>query len=334
LLSDALSVSFDPRIGHDYFADFESRYDYYHKVEFKVPFDLDYFNKITKGGVSRKTLNILLAGPNVGKSLFMCHFAAANVMMGKKVLYITLEMAEEEISKRIDANLLNITMDDLIVMPRDLYVRKMSNLRSKTMGDFIVHEYPTASASVQHFRMLLNDLKIKKNFIPDIIYVDYLNICASSRVKQGGSVNSYTYIKSIAEEIRGLAVEFDLPIFTATQTTRGGFNSSDPGLEDTSESFGVPAIADFLVALVTTDDLVALNQIMVKQLKNRYADKEVNKRFVVGIDRPKMKLYDTEISAQSNIMDSNQTPTQVESPTQKWGRDGDVNKDKFKRLKV
>jgi replicative DNA helicase len=322
LLTQALAVTFDPNVGHDYLEDFEERYEYYHRVEHKIPFDLDFFNKITKNGFSRKTLNIFLAGTGVGKSLTMCHIAAACLAQGKNVLYITLELAEEEVAKRIDANLMNITIDDLLQLPQDLYLKKASVLKNKSQGKLIVKEYPTASASTLHFKALLNELHLKKSFKPDIIFVDYLNICASSRIKPGGNVNSYTYIKSIAEELRGLAVEFEVPVVSATQTNRTGFTSSDVGLEDTSESFGLPATADFMAALISTEQLQELNQIMVKQLKNRYADPSTNKRFVVGIDRAKMKLYDVEQSAQIDIVDSGQT-TQTNN-----------NRDKFKSLKV
>lgn len=307
ILSDALAVSFDEHIGHDYTEDFESRYDFYHRKEEKIPFDLDFFNKITKGGVSYKTLNIILAGTGVGKSLFMCHMAAACLNQGKNVLYITMEMAEEKIAERIDANLLNVNLDDLGSLSRQDYERKISNLKSKTDGKLIIKEYPTASASVLHFKTLLNELYLKRKFKPDIIFVDYLNICCSSRLKYGANVNTYLYVKAIAEELRGLAVETGVPIFSATQTTRSGFTSSDPGLEDTSESFGLPATADFMFALVSTEELEKLNQIQVKQLKNRYSDPNKNKRFVVGIDRGKMKLYDVENSAQNDLVDSGQS---------------------------
>ena len=322
LLTQALAVTFDPNVGHDYLEDFEERYEYYHRVEHKIPFDLDFFNKITKNGFSRKTLNIFLAGTGVGKSLTMCHIAAACLAQGKNVLYITLELAEEEVAKRIDANLMNITIDDLLQLPQDLYLKKASVLKSRTNGKLIVKEYPTAGASSMHFKALLNELNLKKSFKPDIIFVDYLNICMSSRVKPGSNINSYTYIKSIAEELRGLAVEFEVPLVSATQTTRSGFTSSDVGLEDTSESFGLPATADFMFALISTEELQDLGQIMVKQLKNRYNDPTQNKRFVLGIDRAKMKLYDVENSAQIDIVDSGQVPQTKNS------------RDKFKSLKV
>ena len=304
LLSDALGVSFDNNIGHDYTQDYDSRYDSYHKVESRIRFDLDLFNKITKGGLPIKTLNIALAGTGVGKSLFMCHVAAGNMSQGQNVLYITMEMAEEKIAERIDANLLNIDLDELRTISKEDYTRKFSALKSKTQGKLIIKEYPTAGASVLHFRALLNDLALKKNFRPDIIFIDYLNICCSARIKPGANVNSYSYIQAIAEELRGLAVEFCVPIVSATQTTRSGFSNSDPGLEDTSESFGLPATADFMFALVSNEELEALNQILVKQLKNRYGDPNLYKRFVLGIDRAKMRLYDVEESAQQDIADA------------------------------
>jgi len=304
LLSDALGVSFDNNIGHDYTQDYDSRYDSYHRVESRIRFDLDLFNKITKGGLPIKTLNIALAGTGVGKSLFMCHVAAGNLSQGQNVLYITMEMAEEKIAERIDANLLNIDLDELRTISKEDYTRKFSALKAKTQGKLIIKEYPTAGASVLHFRALLNDLALKKNFRPDIIFIDYLNICCSARIKPGANVNSYSYIKAIAEELRGLAVEFSLPVVSATQTTRSGFSNSDPGLEDTSESFGLPATADFMFALITTEELEQLGQIMVKQLKNRYSDPNNYKRFVIGIDRSKMKLYDAEPDAQNGIIDS------------------------------
>ena len=304
LLSDALGVSFDNNIGHDYTQDFDSRYDSYHKVESRIRFDLDLFNKITKGGLPIKTLNIALAGTGVGKSLFMCHVAAGNLSQGQNVLYITMEMAEEKIAERIDANLLNIDLDELRTISKEDYTRKFSALKAKTQGKLIIKEYPTAGASVLHFRALLNDLALKKNFRPDIIFIDYLNICCSARIKPGANVNSYSYIKAIAEELRGLAVEFALPVVSATQTTRSGFSNSDPGLEDTSESFGLPATADFMFALVTNEELEALGQILVKQLKNRYGDPNLYKRFVLGVDRSKMRLYDVEESAQQDIADA------------------------------
>ena len=303
LLSDALSVSFDPSIGHDFIDDSDSRWDFYHRVEERVPFDLDYLNKITKGGVPKKSLNIILAGTGVGKSLAMCHMASANLLDGKNVLYVTMEMAEEKIAERIDANLLNVSLEDLANLPKQMYDKKLDRVKGKTSGKLIVKEYPTASAHVGHFRHLLNELRLKRQFMPDIIYVDYLNICMSHRIRTGSNVNSYTLIKSIAEELRGLAVEKNVPIISATQTTRSGFTNSDLGLEDTSESFGLPATADFMFALISTEELEDLNQIMVKQLKNRYNDPTLHKRFVVGVDRAKMRLYDVEQSAQDDVLD-------------------------------
>lgn len=304
ILSDALAVSFNNSIGHDYIEDSDSRYEFYHKHEERIPFDLDYFNKITKGGLPSKTLNIALAGTGVGKSLFMCHVAASCMVQGKNVLYITLEMAEERIAERIDANLLNVRVEDLDKLTKEEYNKKVSRVKKKTTGKLIIKEYPTASASVTHFRALLNELNLKRNFRPDIIFIDYLNICTSSRIKHSANINSYTYVKSIAEEIRGLAVEFDVPIVSATQTTRSGYNSSDPGLEDTSESFGLPATADLMFALISSEELEELGQIMVKQLKNRYADPSAYKRFVVGVDRSKMRLYDAEQSSQDDLIDT------------------------------
>jgi len=320
ILSDALSVTFDNHVGHDYLDDHNSRFDFYHRIEEKVSFDLDMFNKITKGGLSKKTLNIALAGTGVGKSLFMCHMAAGVLTQGKNVLYITMEMAEERIAERIDANLLNLTMDELKVVDRDIYEGRIDKIAKKTQGKLIIKEYPTAGAHTGHFRALLEELKLKRDFKPDIIYIDYLNICASQRMKQGGSVNSYTYIKSIAEEIRGLAVEYNVPIVSATQTTRGGFTNSDPGLEDTSESFGLPATADFMFALVSNEELEGLNQIIVKQLKNRYNDPSYFKRFVVGIDRAKMKLYDVEASAQTGLADAGQDDDEPMFDKSNFGR--------------
>ncbi len=310
ILSEALSVSFDDHIGHDYFADADSRYEFYHLKEDKIQFDLDMFNKITKGGLPRKTLNIALAGTGVGKSLFMCHQAASCLMEGKNVLYITLEMAEERIAERIDANLFNVDIKSIIELPKPMYDTKVQKITKKTHGQLIIKEYPTASAHAGHFRALLNELHLKKNFTPDIIFIDYLNICSSSRYK-GTIVNSYTFVKAIAEELRGLAVEANLPIVSATQTTRSGFGSTDVDLTDTSESFGLPATADFMFALISTEELEALNQIMVKQLKNRYNDPTMFKRFVVGIDRSKMKLYNVEDSAQKNIVDSGQDDSEI-----------------------
>ena len=306
ILSDALSVSFDNHIGHDYLNDYEERYEAYHKKEDKIPFELEYFDKITKGGLPNKTLNIALAGTGVGKSLFMCHMASSVLLQGKNVLYITLEMAEEKIAERIDANLLNVNIQDITDLPKPMFDSKVNNLAKKTQGSLIIKEYPTASAHSGHFKALLQELALKKSFKPDIIFIDYLNICASSRYKAGSNVNSYSFIKAIAEELRGLAVESNLPIVSATQTTRSGFGSSDIDLTDTSESFGLPATADLMFALISTEELEGLGQIMVKQLKNRYNDPTMNKRFVVGIDRAKMRLYDVEQSAQSDILDSGQ----------------------------
>ena len=305
ILQEALAVSFDDHIGHDYIEDYADRFDFYHRNESKIPFDLSLFNKITKGGIPNKTLNVALAGTGVGKSLFMCHMAAASLLQGKNVLYITLEMAEEKIAERIDANLLNVNIKDIEDLPEQLFESKVTRLAQKTNGKLIIKEYPTASAHSGHFKALLNDLSLKKSFKPDIIFIDYLNICASSRYK-GALVNSYTYVKAIAEELRGLAVEFDLPIVSATQTTRSGYGSSDVDLTDTSESFGLPATADLMFALISTEELENINQIMVKQLKNRYNDLNLFKRFVVGIDRAKMRLYDVEDSAQVDIVDSGQ----------------------------
>ena len=306
ILSDALAVSFDNNIGHDYLQNYSERYEFYHRKEDKIEFDLEYFNKITKDGLPNKTLNIALAGTGVGKSLFMCHVASAALLQGRNVLYITLEMAEERIAERIDANLLNVPIQQLVDLPRSTFENKVTSLSKKTQGTLIIKEYPTASAHSGHFKALLNELALKKSFRPDIIFIDYLNICASSRHKPNGSANSYSYIKSIAEELRGLAVEFNVPIVSATQTTRSGYGNSDVELTDTSESFGLPATADLMFALISTEELEALGQIMVKQLKNRYNDPTVFKRFVVGIDRAKMRLYDVEQSAQKDILDSGQ----------------------------
>ena len=303
ILNDALAISFDTNIGHNFLDDATSRFDFYHRKEIRIPFNLDFFNRITKGGLPRKTLNVALAGTGVGKTLFMCHTAAGNLLDGKNVLYITMEMAEERIAERIDANLLDITVDQLSTISREEYDRKIARIRGKTTGKLIIKEYPTSSAGSANFRHLLNELKLKKNFIPDIIYIDYINICASSRVKYNSSVNSYTYIKAIAEELRGLAVEFNVPIVTATQTTRSGYSNSDVDLTDTSESFGLPATADFMFALITSEELEGLNQILVKQLKNRYNDPSRHKRFVIGVHRAKMKLYDVEEDAQDGLVD-------------------------------
>ena len=325
ILSDALAVSFDTHIGHDYLIDYEERFESYHRKEDKIEFDLEFFNKITKGGLPNKTLNIALAGTGVGKSLFMCHVASAALLQGKNVLYITLEMAEEKIAERIDANLLNIPIQDITDLPKPMFESKVTNLAQKTQGTLIIKEYPTASAHSGHFKSLLQELALKKSFKPDIIFIDYLNICASSRYRAGSNVNSYSYIKAIAEELRGLAVEANLPIVSATQTTRSGFASSDVDLTDTSESFGLPATADLMFALISTEDLEGLNQILVKQLKNRYNDPTIFKRFVVGIDRAKMRLYDCEQSAQEDLVDSGQE--EEYTPEEK------TFKDKFNQFK-
>ena len=324
ILSDALAVSFDNHIGHDYLQDYEERYEFYHQTEEKIPFDLEFFNRITKGGLPNKTLNIALAGTGVGKSLFMCHVASSILLQSKNVLYITLEMAEEKIAERIDANLLSVDIQQLDQLPKMMFDSKVNKIAKKTQGQLIIKEYPTASASVGHFRALLNDLALKKAFKPDIIFIDYLNICASSRYSKLGNVNSYSYIKAIAEELRGLAVEANVPIVSATQTTRSGYGSSDVDLTDTSESFGLPATADLMFALISTEELEEINQIMVKQLKNRYNDPTLNKRFVVGIDRAKMRLYDVEQSAQNDIVDANQ---EVDATTKSLS-------EKFAKLKV
>jgi replicative DNA helicase len=306
ILSDALAVSFDTHIGHDYLLDYEERYESYHRKEEKIEFDLEYFNKITKGGLPNKTLNIALAGTGVGKSLFMCHVASSVLLQGRNVLYITLEMAEERIAERIDANLLNVPIQDMAELPKQMFESKVTNLAKKTQGTLIIKEYPTASAHSGHFKALLNELALKKSFRPDIIFIDYLNICSSSRYRGNSNINSYTFVKAIAEELRGLAVEFNVPIVSATQTTRSGYGSSDVELTDTSESFGLPATADLMFALISTEELEGLGQILVKQLKNRYNDPTIYKRFVVGIDRAKMRLYDCEQSAQNDILDNGQ----------------------------
>ena len=306
ILSDALAVSFDNHIGHDYLQDYEERYEFYHQKEEKIPFDLEFFNKITKGGLPNKTLNIALAGTGVGKSLFMCHVASSCLLQDKNVLYITMEMAEEKIAERIDANLLNVGIQDIVDLPKPMFSTKVNNITKKTMGSLVIKEYPTASAHSGHFKALLTELSLKKSFKPDIIFVDYLNICASSRYRANANVNSYSYIKAIAEELRGLAVETNVPIVSATQTTRSGYGSSDVELTDTSESFGLPATADLMFALISTEELEDLNQILVKQLKNRYNDPTIYKRFVIGIDRAKMRLYDCEQSAQNDLIDTNQ----------------------------
>ena len=329
ILTDALAVCFDNAVGHDYFDDAEERFEFYHKIEERIPFDLDFFNKITKGGLPQKTLNIALAGTGVGKSLFMCHMAASCLSQGKNVLYITLEMAEERIAERIDANLMNISMEDLHDLPKKMFDDKITKLQKKTNGKLIVKEYPTATAHSAHFRGLIKELAIKRTFKPDMIFIDYLNICASSRLKGATNVNSYTYIKSIAEELRGLAVECNVPIMSATQTTRSGFTSSDLGLEDTSESFGLPATADFMFALISNEELEGLNQIVVKQLKNRYNDPTVNKRFVLGIDRSKMRLYDCEQKEQKDLVDSGQDEV-VFDKTDFGSKSKDNNYENFK----
>ena len=311
ILSNALAVSFDTQVGHDYIEQSSERFDFYHTVEEKIPFDLEFFNKITKGGMPNKTLNIVLAGTGVGKSLFMCHVAAASLMQSKNVLYITLEMADKKIAERIDANLMNISLDDLHDLPKRMFESRIEKIQKKTHGQLIVKEYPTASAHCGHFRALFNELALKKSFRPDIVFVDYLNICSSSRFKMGASINSYSYIKSIAEEMRGLAVEFNIPIMSATQTTRSGFVSTDIGLEDTSESFGLPATADLMFAIISTEELEKLNQMLVKQLKNRYNDLTINKRFIIGIDRAKMKLYNVSQNAQDDLVDAGQEAATV-----------------------
>jgi archaellum biogenesis ATPase FlaH len=330
ILSTALGVSFDQAIGHDYIDDADGRFEFYNRTEERIPWDLDYFNKITKGGIPNKTLNVCLAGTGVGKSLFMCHNAASVLQQGKNVLYITMEMAEERIAERIDANLMDLPIQQLESLPKDVFSEKIQKIAKGTIGKLLIKEYPTGAAHSGHFRALLNELKLKKKFAPDIIYIDYLNICSSSRMKaMGGSINSYTYIKAIAEELRGLAIEFNLPIMTATQTTRSGFSNTDVGLEDTSESFGLPATADLMFALIATEELDELNQVMVKQLKNRYNDPTKFKRFVVGIDRARMKLYDVEESAQSDIMSDMSIP---DKPIATWG--DRENKDTFAEFKV
>jgi archaellum biogenesis ATPase FlaH len=308
ILSEALSVGFDNSVGHDYLLDAASRFDFYHRVETRIPFDLEYFNKITNGGMPNKTLNVVLAGTGVGKSLFMCHVAAATLAQNKNVLYITMEMAEERIAERIDANLMNLDMDQLHDLPKTLYDNRIDKIKDKTHGRLIIKEYPTAGAHCGHFKSLLNELSLKQSFHPDIIIVDYLNICTSSRIKQGAGVNSYTYIKAIAEEMRGLAVEHNVPILSATQTTRGGYANTDVDLTDTSESFGLPATVDFMFALISTEELEGLNQLMVKQLKNRYNDPTTNRKFMIGVDRAKMKLYDVEATAQKGLSQSGQEP--------------------------
>ena len=329
LLSDALAISFDNSVGHDYLENSDDRFDFYHRHEERIPFDLEFFNKITKGGLPAKTLNIALAGTGVGKSLFMCHVAAGCMSQGKNVLYITMEMSEERIAERIDANLLNVTMDELTNLSKELYDKRIQKLREKTVGKLIIKEYPTASASATHFRTLLNELNLKKSFVPDIIFIDYLNICCSSRIKAGANINSYTYVKAIAEELRGLAVEFGVPVVSATQTTRSGYSSSDPGLEDTSESFGLPATADLMFALISSEELEEMGQIMVKQLKNRYNDPGYYKRFTLGIDRAKMRLYDIEQSGQDGLTDAGQ-----DKPLNTFGNREKPQKKSFDGFKV
>jgi len=324
LLTDALSVNFDPHVGHDYLLDSDDRYAFYHRVEKKIPFDLEFFNKITQGGLSSKTLNVALAGTGVGKSLFMCHVSSSALSQGNNVLYITLEMSEERIAERIDANLMNIRLDDLVSLPKQMYEKKIEDLKSTVKGRLIIKEYPTAAASTNHFRALLNELNLKRNFKPDIIFVDYINICSSARIRPGQYVNSYSYIKSIAEELRGLAVEFDVPIMSATQTNRAGFQNTDVGLEDTSESFGLPATADFMFALITNENLETDGQILIKQLKNRYSDITSNKKFLVGVDRAKMRLIDLGDASQSNLVDTGKEESDVpvfDTPSKKTKKD-------------
>ena len=326
ILSDALSVSFDTHIGHDYIEDSDERYEFYHKVEQKVSFDLDFFNTITGGGTPQKTLNVVMAGTGVGKSLFMCHHAANCLSQNLNVLYITCEMAEERIAERIDANLMDITMDDLKDLPKQMYDKKLNTKTAGITGKLIIKEYPTATANANHFRILLDELSMKKKFKPDVIFIDYLNICASARLKSGGNINTYQYVKSIAEELRGLAVEYNVPVWSATQTNRTGFSSTDVGLEDTSESFGLPATADFMFALIATDELDEQNQVLVKQLKNRYNTTVVNRKFILGINRAKMKLYDVKKDQQSGLVQSNQSDTSVLGS----GFDGESFDEKFK----
>lgn len=326
ILSDALSVSFDQSIGHDFVEDSDSRYEYYHRKEERIPFDLEYFNKITNGGLPKGTLNLLISGTNVGKTLTKCHFASHYLQIGKNVLYITLEMSEEEIGKRIDANLMNVSMDDLMNMSKEMFDRKIQKLKSNTIGKLVIKQYPTSSAGVIHFRNLINELNLKKNFMPDIVIVDYMNICASARLKLSSSVNMYSYVKAIAEELRGLAVEFRIPILSSSQFNRSGGASSDPNMEDVSESHGTSMTADWIVALISTEELESLGQLMIKQIKSRYSDKNINKRFVIGIDRAKMKLYDLESSAQNDIIGSEQSLSKAETFRQM--------KNKFEGFKV
>lgn len=334
LLSDALSVSFDTHIGHDYIEDADERFDFYHKVEEKIPFDLDFFNSITKGGTPQKTLNIVIAGTGVGKSMFLCHHAANCLVQNKNVLYITCEMAEERIAERIDANLMDISMDDLKSLPKQMYDKKIERVSSGVTGKLIVKEYPTASANSNHFRSLLDELEIKKKFVPDIIFIDYLNICASSRYKQNGNVNSYMYIKSIAEELRGLAVERNVPIFSATQTNREGFSNTDVSLENTSESFGLPATADFMFALISTEELEDAGHIMIKQLKNRYNDTAVNRKFILGLDRGKMKFYDVDASESADLSGANTQDTDEFGSGFNYGRQFSNNQEKMSEWRV
>lgn len=333
LLSVALGVSFNEHIGHDYILDAEDRFDFYHKVEKKTPFDLEFFNTITNGGTPNKTLNVVIAGTGVGKSMFLCHHAANCLTQNLNVLYITCEMAEERIAERIDANLFNISMDELKQLPKSMYDSKIEKIKSNVKGNLIVKEYPTATANVNHFRALLDELKIKKRFVPDIIFIDYLNICASARIKNGGNVGSYFYIKAIAEELRGLAVEYDVPVFTATQTNRSGFSNTDVGLEDTSESFGLPATADFMFALIATEELEELNQILVKQLKNRYNDTAVNRKFVLKIDRSKMKFEDVQLEDQE-LIDANQTQTSSGNGFDQKSFEKNFDKTKFENWNI
>ena len=333
LLSVALGVSFNEHIGHDYILDAEDRFDFYHKVEKKTPFDLEFFNTITNGGTPNKTLNVVIAGTGVGKSMFLCHHAANCLTQNLNVLYITCEMAEERIAERIDANLFNISMDELKQLPKSMYDSKIEKIKSNVKGNLIVKEYPTATANVNHFRALLDELKIKKRFVPDIIFIDYLNICASARIKNGGNVGSYFYIKAIAEELRGLAVEYDVPVFTATQTNRSGFSNTDVGLEDTSESFGLPATADFMFALISTEELEELNQILVKQLKNRYNDTAVNRKFVLKIDRSKMKFEDVQLEDQE-LIDANQTQTSSGNGFDQKSFEKNFDKTKFENWNI
>ena len=333
LLQDALGVCFDNNVGHDYIESADKRYEFYHRVESRIPFDLEYFNKITNGGMPNKTLNVCLAGTGVGKSLFMCHVAASVLAQGKNVLYITLEMAEERIAERIDANLMNITMDQLKDLPKSIFDNRIEKIRARTEGTLIIKEYPTTGAHTGHFKALLNELQLKRQFKPDLIVIDYLNICASSRFKGGANINSYTLIKSIAEELRGMAVEENVPILSATQTTRGGYGNTDVELTDTSESFGLPATVDFMFALISTEDMEKMNQLMVKQLKNRYNDPTTNKRFVIGVDRAKMKLYDLEQSAQKGLSDSNIKYDAPKENDRQKGIFGD-NKRDFSKIRV